>query len=76
MRMKIRLDTFSDVNKLVKIANSIGGNESITVTDGNGLRVNAKSFLGAVAATEFNELWLETENEHYHEFRELMQIED
>ena len=44
MKIKIRLDTVKDAQKLAGIAQGI--NEEITITDNNGLRVNAKSILG------------------------------
>lgn len=71
MRLKIRLDTDSDAVKLVGIASKL--KENITLTDGNGLCVSAKSLLGAVYVRfEFNEIWLETENEHYFDFKDFM----
>ena len=71
MRLKIRLDTDSDAVKLVGIASGI--KENITLTDGNGLCVSAKSLLGTMYVRfEFSEIWLETENEHYHMFREFI----
>lgn len=75
MKIKIHLDTYTDIKRLVEIATGFP-DEKITVTDGNGLRANAKSYLGVISATEYSELWLETENEHYHDFRDFMQIED
>ena len=62
MRIKIRLDTIKDAQKLADIAQDLS--DEITITDNNGLRVNAKSVLGAIYALEFNELWLESECDH------------
>ena len=71
MRLKIRLDTDSDAVKLVGIASGI--KENITLTDGNGLCVSAKSLLGTMYVRfEFNEIWLETENEHFFDFKDFM----
>lgn len=71
MRLKIRLDTDSDAVKLVGIASQL--NENITLTDGNGLCVSAKSLLGTMYVRfEFNEIWLETENEHFFDFKDFM----
>ena len=71
MKLKIRLDTDSDAVKLVGIASQL--NENITLTDGNGLCVSAKSLLGAVYVRfEFNEILLETENEHYFAFKDFV----
>lgn len=71
MKLKIRLETDSDAVKLVGIASRI--KENITLTDNNGLCVSAKSLLGAMYVRfEFNEIWLETENEHYFAFKDFV----
>lgn len=71
MRLKIRLETDSDAVKLVDIASAL--NENITLTDGNGLCVSAKSLLGTMYVRfEFNEIWLETENEHFFDFKDFV----
>lgn len=70
MKIKIRLDTFSDAQTLATIASKYM--ENITITDGNGMRVNAKSVLGAIYATEFSELWLESEQEHWFDFKDFL----
>ena len=59
MRVKINLDTISDVQNFVKITSGLKG--KITVTDGDGLIVNAKSLMGLIYSLEFNELWCERE---------------
>ena len=59
MRVKINLDTISDVQNFVKITSGLKG--KITVTDGDGLIVNAKSLMGLIYSLEFNELWCESE---------------
>ena len=70
-KIKIRLDTWTAAVKLATIAHKFE-NETITITDGNGLRCNAKSFLGAVSATEYEDLWLESENDHWFEFKDFI----
>ena len=71
MRIKINLDTDSAAARLVGIATSLG--EKVILTDGAGMRVSAKSMLGALyAAFDFTEIWLETENDHYLLFKEFM----
>lgn len=74
MRLKIRIDTDQDAIRLVNIASQI--NERITLTDGTGMTVAAKSLLGTMYARfEFTEIWLETENEHFMAFKDFMVIE-
>lgn len=62
MKVKLRLDTVSDVNKFVNITTAL--NQPITITDGNGLRVNAKSVIGVLHALEFDNLVCETEDDN------------
>ena len=63
MKAQIRLDTFSDVRKFVKITSRLQGR--IYVTDGDGLKVNAKSLLNMIPVLKFEELWCEAENDIY-----------
>lgn len=68
-KMRIRLDTISDARKLVDTASKYPG--EITITDGRGLRVNAKSLMGAIYSLEFSELWLEMDGDHFMAFYEF-----
>lgn len=69
MKYKIVLDTVSDVTNFVKNV-SIARDATVTVTDGNGLRVNAKSMIGMLYALEFDELWCESDTEIYEKIRQ------
>ena len=73
MRVKIRLDTGRDARRFVAIATPLKG--SIHITDGSGLKVSAKSLLGALYAMEFDELWCESENDIYRHIEEFIVIE-
>ena len=74
MKSKIRLETQSDILKLVGIATSIG--TPVYLTDNNDIRVSAKSMLGTTYAKfEFSEIWLECDGEHYFAFRDFI-VED
>lgn len=64
MKYKIRLDTSTDVAKFVALTTSIQ-NAEITVTDGKGMCVNARSLLGMLYALEFTELWCNSNVEIY-----------
>ena len=70
MKVKIRLDTGKDVQKFVSITSTIAGD--IHITDGKGLRVSAKSLLGALYALEFDELWCESQKEIYHYIKDFI----
>lgn len=72
MRVQIRLDTMSDAQKFVEIASRIP--ERITVTDGNDLRVSAKSLLGMLHAMEFEELWCECDKDIYQNIERFVVI--
>lgn len=73
MKNKIRIDTVQDVNRFVNITSQLGG--KITITDNAGLTVNAKSVLGALHAMEFEELWIESENDIYSAIEPFVVIE-
>lgn len=73
MKVKIRLDTITDANRFVAITSKLEG--KITITDASGLRVNAKSLLGALHALEFSEIWCESEKEIYGAIGDFVIIE-
>ena len=70
-KYKIVLDTVSDVNKFVAITNKIH-NVNITVTDNNGLRVNARSLMGMLYSLEFEELWCESDIDIYKDIQDFV----
>ena len=66
MRVKIHLDTITDIgNFVVAVSNATGKHDSVYVNDGKHQCINAKSFLGLVAAREFDELWCESDKDIY-----------
>ena len=69
MKYKIVLDTVSDITNFVKNV-SLATEAKVTVTDGGGLRVNAKSMIGMLYALEFEELWCESDTEIYEKIRQ------
>ena len=60
-RYKIYLETAKDAAKLANIAEGL--DMELTLTDGAGMRVNAKSVIGAIYTLEFDEIWLESPEE-------------
>ena len=71
MKIKIRLDTQTEVYNLVGLATGLS--ESVYLTDGANVRVSAKAILGTMYAKfDFSEIWLETENEHYYLFKDFV----
>ena len=63
MKVKVRLDTVTDIANFVLIASQI--KSDVYLTNNNGLKVDGKSFLGVAHAHEFNELWCERERDIY-----------
>ena len=70
MRIKINLDTMRQAQELAQITSQLPG--TITITDGAGLRVNAKSILGILYSIEFNEIWLESEHDIYRHIKDFV----
>ena len=71
MRIKIALETQSEAVKLVQIAHQFP-NDDIYISDETGhLRVHARSMMGVLYSMEFKDLWLESEKDHYHAFRDF-----
>ena len=63
MKVKVRLDTVTDIANFVLIASQI--KSDVYLTNNNGLKVDGKSFLGVAHAHEFNEVWCECERDIY-----------
>ena len=55
MRVRVRLDTMSDINKFVRIATSIP--EKVFLEDTEGHKASAKSILGVLYSMEFDEIY-------------------
>ena len=73
MKVKIRIDTGTDARQFVDIATKAKG--PVFITDGDGLKVSAKSLLGTLYAMEFDELWCESEYDIYHAIEKFIVIE-
>ncbi len=66
MRMKINLDTQTDVLEFCKIVSDLPGEVRIMGMDGNQqVSVNAKSLLGLLYSQTWNDIWCESENDIY-----------
>ena len=63
MRVKVRLDTMSDIKGFV---DAVSGVETeVHLTDGNNLTVSAKSILGAMYTMEWNDIYCDCEKDIY-----------
>lgn len=63
MKIKVRLDTVTDIANFVLIASQV--KSDVYLTNNKGLKVSGKSFLGVAHAQEFDELWCECERDIY-----------
>lgn len=70
MKTRIRLDTVTDIANFVLIASNVKGD--VFLTNANGLKVNAKSFLGVAYAQEFTEVWCECEEDIYNKISKFV----
>lgn len=70
-RYKIQLNTMTEAGKLAAAAEKLP--MPIYLTDGAGMKVSAKSVMGALYSMEFNEIWLEADEDiPYHTFAEFI----
>ena len=66
MKVKISLETFSDAMNFSNIAAHITDDTTpVYITDNAGLKVSAKSLLGALYSMEFATIWCECEKDIY-----------
>lgn len=57
MRLKIRLDTLTDINQFVKKISELDENTKVCLEDLKGFRVSARSLLGVVYTVEWSEVY-------------------
>ena len=62
-KYRIELVTMTDCNQFVEAVSHVKGN--VVLEDGRGYRVSAKSFIGALAATEWDNLYCVSDNDIY-----------
>ena len=63
MKVRVRLDTLSDIASFVLAVSSV--KSKVYLTNDENLRVDGKSFLGVAHAHEFDNLWCECEEDIY-----------
>lgn len=63
MRVKVELETMSDVSEFVAITSQV---EEPVYLVGDGFKVSAKSLLGAVYTMEWSEVWCECSKDIYY----------
>ena len=73
MKVKINLDTMTDIaNFVLAVHHATGKHDKVWVKDTEGSCISAKSFLGLVAARDFNEIWCESEKDIYSYIRDFI----
>lgn len=70
MKVKIRLDTLTDIAGFVLAASTV--KSKVYLTNEEGLRVDGKSFLGVAHAHEFSNLWCECEEDIYSKIQDFI----
>lgn len=63
MKVKVRLDTLSDIKGFVNAVSPIA--DEVHLTDGNNLTVSAKSILGAMYTMEWSEVYCTCDKDIY-----------
>ena len=69
MRVRVELDTMSEVTEFVNIATTVSAPVHLVSED---FRVNAKSLLGAIYTMEWDEVWCECEVDIYHKIEKFV----
>ena len=69
MKVKIRLDTVSDIANFVLAVSDVPAD--VYITSGR-ICISGKSFLGLAHAREFSEIWCECEEDIYQKIRQFV----
>ena len=73
MKVRVRIDTISEIANFVLIASEI--KEPVWLTNDKGLKVDGKSFLGVAHASEFHDVWCECDKDIYSKIEHFVIIE-
>ena len=71
MKAKINLDTMSKINAFVSICSGLDC--KIDLIDGSGYKVSAKSLIGAMATTDWSEVFVVSENDIYTHIKDFVE---
>ena len=70
VRAKVNLDTMSKINAFVDVCAQFDC--KVDLIDGSGYRVSAKSLVGALATTDWSEVFIECERDIYAYVQEFL----
>lgn len=71
MKVKVRLDTMSDIRQFIDIVSKVDDTD-IHLTDGNRVTVNAKSVLGVLYTMEWSEVYCICDKDIYSSIRDFI----
>ena len=74
MRSKIRLETLTDINNFIKVVTPLPGKIVVKNTNEDFI-VNAKSIFVMICAMNYDDLWVESENDIYSHISEFVVVE-
>lgn len=73
-KVKIRLETLTDINKFINIVTPLPG-KIIIKNSNEDFIINAKSIFVMVCTLNYDDLWLESENDIYSHISDFVVIE-
>ena len=74
MRVKVRLDTLTDIRQFVDIVGKVAGKTNVYLTDGQHFTVSAKSVLGAAYTMEWCEVYCTCEKDIYRHIEQFVEL--
>lgn len=74
MRAKINIDTMSKINDFVNICSNIDCR--VDLIDGSGYCVNGKSLIGAIATTDWSQVFVECSQDIYMKIKDFIVEQD
>ena len=69
MKVKIALETLTDIKNFVGIASTV--KSDVYITSGR-ICISGKSFLGLAHAMEYSDLWCECDEDIYHKIEQFV----
>lgn len=70
MKVKLQLETMSDISRFVQLCSQV--EENVSVTDSIGHCVSAKSLLGMIYTMEWTDVWCECERDIHFIIKEFV----
>ena len=71
MRARIRLETLSDINRFINVVTPLPG-KIVVKNSTEDFIVNAKSIFVMICAMNYDDLWVESENDVYSHIKDFI----